>query len=114
MNGGAIINPLQGLSEFTILFGDEKVRNKVYNYLVLEARVLADVVVGGLAVHVVPEVVPGPGEEGVVVLPHGEAVLVPVVVGLPLGPVKPVRSPVHVRPEPGAGVMLVMLALIRK
>ena len=27
MNGGAIINPLQGLSEFTILFGDEKVRH---------------------------------------------------------------------------------------
>ena len=76
MNGGAIINPLQGLSEFTILFGDEKVRNKVYNYLVLEARVLADVVVGGLAVHVVPEVVPGPGEEEVMVLVHGEAVLV--------------------------------------
>ena len=58
-----------------ILFGDEKVRNKVYNYLVLEARVLADVVVGGLAVHVVPEVVPGPGEEEVMVLVHGEAVL---------------------------------------
>ena len=76
MNGGASLNPLQGLSEFTILFGDEKVRHKVYNYLVLEARVLADVVVSGLAVHVVPEVVPGPGEEEVMVLVHGEAVLV--------------------------------------
>ena len=78
------------------------------------ASCLADVVADRVTAHVVPEVVPGPGEEGVVVLPHGEAVLVPVVVGLPLGPVKPVRSPVHVRPEPGAGVMLVMLALIRK
>ena len=32
--------------------------------------------VSGLAVHVVPEVVPGPGEEEVMVLVHGEAVLV--------------------------------------
>ena len=47
----------------------------MYNYLVLEAGVLADVVVGGLAVHVVPEVVPGPGEEEVVVFVHCEAVL---------------------------------------
>ena len=69
------INLLQVLSEFTILFGDEKVSHKVYNYLVLEAGVLADVVVGGLAVHVVPEVVPGPGEEEVVVFVHCEAVL---------------------------------------
>merc|ERR1712079_73171 len=55
----------------------------------LEAGVLADVVVGGLAVHVVPEVVPGPGEEEVVVFVHCEAVLVPVVVGLPVRPVRP-------------------------
>ena len=78
------------------------------------ASCLADVVADRVAAHVVPEVVPGPGEEGVVVLPHGEAVLVPVVVGLPLGPVEPVRRPVHVRPEPGAGVVLVMLALLGK
>ena len=78
------------------------------------ADVLTKIMSSVATVIVIPEVVPGPGEEGVVVLPHGEAVLVPVVVGLPLGPVEPVRSPVHVRPEPGAGVVLVMLALLGK
>ena len=80
----------------------------------MQTSIFTDIMGWVFTVIVIPEVVPGPGEEGVVVLPHGEAVLVPVVVGLPLGPVEPVRSPVHVRPEPGAGVVLVMLALLGK
>ena len=110
MNGGAIINPLQGLSEFTILFGDEKVRHKVYNYLVLEARVLADVVVSGLAVHVVPEVVPVE-VEGVVDLHHAHAVLSVVVVGFSISPVEPLDGFVGVRPEPLAGSILIVTFL---
>ena len=40
------------------------------------ASCLADVVTDRVTAHVVPEVVPGPGEEEVMVLVHGEAVLV--------------------------------------
>ena len=39
------------------------------------AHVLADVMIGVAAVRVIPEEVPRPGEQRVVVLPHHEAVL---------------------------------------
>ena len=43
----------------------------------------------------------------------GELYLVPVVVGLPVRPVRPLGGLVQVRPEPGAGVMRVVAALSR-
>ena len=52
------------------------------------------------AACVIPEEVPEPGEEEVVVLPEDEAVLALEVVGLPLRPVEPLDTLVHVRPEP--------------
>ena len=83
----------------------------MYNCLVLEAGVLADVVVGGLAVHVVPEVVPPHGDQGVVVLQHGQAVLPVEVVGLFWPPVKPGHGLVAVIPGPEAGRTLIMSIL---
>ena len=70
-----------------------------------------------ITVDVVPVVVPEPGDDGVVVLPHGEAVLgvrldaVAAAVGLPVRPVAPVHRRVHVRPEPGARLVRVVTAL---
>ena len=43
----------------------------------------------------------------------GELYLVPVVVGLPVRPVRPLGGLVQVRPEPGAGVVRVVAALSR-
>ena len=49
--------------------------------------------VSAVAVHVVPEVVAENGEEGVVVFPQSQAVLVVAkVIGLPIVPVKPVAD----------------------
>ena len=61
--------------------------------LELGTSVLTDVVVGAVAVHVIPEVVAENGEEGVVVFPQSQAVLVVAkVIGLPIVPVKPVAD----------------------
>ena len=79
--------------------------------LVLQTRIFTDIMSWVFTVIVIPEVVPGPGEEGVVVLPHGDAVLPVQVVGLTVPPVKPVHSGVHVRPVPHTRVMLVMSRL---
>merc|ERR1719333_1625222 len=49
---------------------------------------------------IIPEVVPGLGEEGPVVLPQHQAVLIVPVIGLAISPVKPLNSLVHVRPVP--------------
>ena len=84
--------------------------------------------VGAVAVHVIPEVVAENGEEGIVVFPQSQAVLVVAkVIGLPIVPVKPVadnkifnyflikRSPfngrVHVIPSPGARRVDVVVSL---
>ena len=102
--------------------------------MLLQAGVLANVVVSSFAVLIVPEVVAGPGEgEGVVLLLdgrcestislggvhlltalcylHGKAVLVAEVVGLAVRPVGPLGRGVHVGPEPGAGVVRVVPTL---
>merc|ERR1712146_641767 len=49
------------------------------------------------------EVVPEHGEEGVVLLHHGDAVLAAEVVGLAIGPVKPGDGLILVRPHPVTG-----------
>ena len=52
------------------------------------------------------------GEEGVVVLPKGEAhLLVVVVVGLAVSPVKPGDGLIHVVPGPGARLVLAVASL---
>ena len=61
--------------------------------------------VGCVAVHVVPEVVPVE-VQGVVDLHHAHAVLPVRVVGLPRGPVKPLDGLVLVRPDPLTRVVL--------
>ena len=72
-----------------------------------------------ITVDIVPVVVPEPGDDGVVVLPHGEAVLgvrldaVAAAVRLPVRPVAPLHRGVHVRPEPGARLVRVVPALGR-
>ena len=64
---------------------------------------LADVVGAHFAVKVIPEVVPEDGEEGVMLLHHGDAVLASEVVGLAIGPIKPGDGLVLVRPHPVTG-----------
>ena len=68
------------------------------------------------AVKVVPEVVPEDGEEGVVDLHHAETHLpaVVVVVGLTIGPVKPVHGGVVAVPDPLAGGVLAVATLVTK
>ena len=61
--------------------------------------------VGGVAVHVVPEVVPVE-VQGVVHLHHAHAVLPVRVVRLPRGPVEPLDGLVLVRPDPLPRVVL--------
>ena len=81
----------------------------------VKALVLAHVVGAAGAVHVVPEVVPPHGDQGVVVLQHGQAVLPVEVVGLAWPPVKPGHGLVAVIPGPNAGRTLTMSLLnIRK
>ena len=63
------------------------------------------------AASVIPEEVPEPGEEEVVVLPEDKAVLTLEVVGLPLRPVEPLDTLVHVRPEPLPGSTLTVSLL---
>ena len=69
----------------------------------VKALVLADVVGAHFAVKVIPEVVPEDGEEGVVLLHHGDAILASEVVGLAIGPVKPGDGLILVRPHPVSG-----------
>ena len=61
---------------------------------------LADVVGAHFAVKVIPEVIPEHGEEGVMLLNHGDAVLAAEVVGLAIGPVEPGDGLVLVLPDP--------------
>ena len=63
------------------------------------------------AAGVIPEEVPEPGEEEVVVLPEDETVLALEVVGLPVRPVEPLDTLVHVRPEPLPGRTLAVSLL---
>ena len=83
------------------------------NFL-LEAGILADVVSGLVAPQVVPEVVPEDGEEEVVDLYHAEAHLTAVVVGLAIGPVKPLHSGVVAVPGPLPGGVLAVAFLVKK
>merc|ERR1719180_597579 len=69
----------------------------------VKALVLADVVGAHFAIKVIPEVIPEDGEEGVVLLHHGDAVLAAEVVGLAIGPVKPGDGLILVRPHPVTG-----------
>ena len=64
------------------------------------------------AASVIPEEVPEPGEEEVVVLPEDETVLALEVVGLALRPVEPLDTLVHVRPEPLPGRTLAVSLLM--
>ena len=77
----------------------------------MQTSIFTDIMGWVFTVIVIPEVVPGPGEEGVVVLPHGDAVLPVQVVGLTVPPVKPVHCGVHVGPVPHTRVVLVMSRL---
>ena len=74
--------------------------------LILSTLFLTDIVVGGVTAHIVPEEVPEDRDEGVVELRHGQTVLALQVVGLSLGPVKPLDGLVGCRPEPLPGVVL--------
>ena len=76
------------------------------NQLILSTLFLTDIVVGGVTAHIVPEEVPEDRDEGVVELRHGQTVLALQVVGLSLGPVKPLDGLVGCRPEPLPGVVL--------
>merc|ERR1719230_1030128 len=77
----------------------------------LGASVLTDVVVSAVAVHVVPEVITEDWEEGVVVFPQSEAVLVVAkVVWLPVVPVEPLDGLIHVVPGPGARLVITVVA----
>ena len=64
------------------------------------ADVLTKIMSSVATVIVIPEVVPCPGEEWVMVLSHHKAVLAMVVVGLAISPVKPINCGVHVLPHP--------------
>ena len=64
------------------------------------ADVLTKIMSSVATVIVIPEVVPCPGEEWVMVLSHHKAVLAMVVVGLAVSPVKPINCGVHVLPHP--------------
>ena len=64
------------------------------------ADVLTKIMSSVTTVKVIPEVVPCPGEEWVMVFSHHEAVLAVVVVGLAVSPVKPINGGVHVLPHP--------------
>ena len=81
------------------------------NQLILSTLFLTDIVVGNVTAHIVPEEVPEDGDEGVVELCHGETVLALQVVGLSIGPVKPLHGLVGVRPEPLPGVVLAVALL---
>merc|ERR1719481_856538 len=76
-------------------------------------RLFTDVVGSICTVEVIPEVVPQVGEEGVVLLYIGQAVLIPVVVvRFSISPVKPLDSSVAMLPYPGSWVMVRVMALI--
>ena len=64
------------------------------------ADVLTKIMSSVATVIVIPEVVPCPGEEWVMVFSHHKAVLAMVVVGLAVSPVKPINGGVHVLPHP--------------
>lgn len=85
-------------------------------FVLLEAGILADVVSGLVAAQVVPEVIPEDGEEGVVDLHHAEAHLpaAAVVVGLTIGPVKPLHGGVVAVPDPLSGGVLAVTSLVAK
>ena len=75
------------------------------------ADVLTKIMSSVATVIVIPEVVPGPGEEWVMVLSHHKAVLAMVVVGLAVSPVKPINGGVHVLPHPVSGGTLTVSLL---
>ena len=82
----------------------------------LEACILTDVVSSSVTRQVIPEVVPEDGEEGVMDLHHAEAHLpaVVIVVGLTVGPVKPLHGRVVRVPEPLPGGVLAVTSLKTK
>ena len=63
---------------------------------------------------VIPVVVPGLGEEGPVVLPQHQTVLIVPVIGLAICPVKPLNSLVHVRPVPLSLVVVGVMTSLNK
>ena len=80
----------------------------------IKALVLADVVGAHVAVKVIPEVIPEHGEEGVMLLNHGHAVLAAEVVRLAIGPVKPGHGLILVRPHPVTRAVLTVPLLWMK
>ncbi len=69
---------------------------------------------GLVAAQVVPEVIPEDGEKGVVDLHHAKAHFpaVAVVVGLTVGPVKPLHGGVVAVPDPLSGGVLAVTPLV--
>ena len=86
---------------------------KYTDFVLLEAGILADVMSSLVTAQVVPEVIPEDWEEGVVDLHHAEAHLpaVAVVVGLTVGPVKPLHGGVAAVPDPLSGGVLAVTTL---
>merc|ERR1719430_1469807 len=87
-----------------LCYNISKVRSK------LGTSVLTGVMVSAVAVHVVPEVITEDWEEGVVVFPESEAVLVVAkVVWLPVMPVEPLDGLIHMVPGPGARLVITVV-----
>ena len=53
-----------------------------------------------ITVKVVPEIVSGNWEEGIVVFPHNQAILSLLIVGLTVSPIEPIDGLILVRPGP--------------